>query len=187
MIFAHTWERVLTGEKTQTRRLVKQQTVPSHDGKEGNTDGEWLYTPPGGKPTVFFSKPCKPGTGFWGLPYTPARAKWVVGRTYAVQPGRGKKQVGRILLTEIRREDVREISFDDVRREGFVSKVQFFEVWMQMHDKEAWEWWCDADDYAQDRKYFNDGSSRSLIYDYLPNRPSHLYDAWVLCFELVQS
>lgn len=37
---------------------------------------------------------------------TDTRTVYQVGKTYAVQPGRGKKSVGRILITNIRREQV---------------------------------------------------------------------------------
>jgi hypothetical protein len=46
------------------------------------------------------------------------RAHWGMGRTYAVQPGRGVKQVARIRLTSIRCERVDAISEDDVACEG---------------------------------------------------------------------
>lgn len=44
--------------------------------------------------------------------------KWQVGRTYAIQPGRGKKSVGRIKITAIRREKVQDISEEDSSAEG---------------------------------------------------------------------
>ena len=57
-----------------------------------------------------------PGEGL--LHYRPFYPKWQVGRTYAVQPGRGKKAVGRIRITEIRRERVQDISEEDAIAEG---------------------------------------------------------------------
>ena len=74
MIFQHTWERVLSGDKTQTRRIVKWD--------------ESLVRPP---LTVI----------------TPDRAKYQVGKTYAVQPARTKKGIARIQITGIRHEDAR--------------------------------------------------------------------------------
>lgn len=46
------------------------------------------------------------------------RVKWKVGRTYAICPGRGKKTVGRILLTGIKCERVDAITEEDVKAEG---------------------------------------------------------------------
>lgn len=46
------------------------------------------------------------------------RIKWEVGRTYAVCPGRGVKQVARIRLTGIRCERVCDITDADVLAEG---------------------------------------------------------------------
>jgi len=39
-------------------------------------------------------------------------------KTYAVQPGRGKKAVGRIRITNIRRERLQDITPEDCRKEG---------------------------------------------------------------------
>jgi len=46
------------------------------------------------------------------------RLKWEVGRTYAIQPGRGKKAVGRFRLTGIRCERVADVSDVDAALEG---------------------------------------------------------------------
>jgi hypothetical protein len=55
------------------------------------------------------------------------RPQWRVGQTYAVCPGRGKKGVGRILITDIRAESPCLISDDDARAEGFDSREAFFD------------------------------------------------------------
>ena len=55
-------EKVLAGEKTETRRVVK--------------DGE-------------------------------VECRYVPGRDYAVQPGRGKRAIGRIYITDVRREKLK--------------------------------------------------------------------------------
>ena len=89
MIFHGTWQMVLDGTKTQTRRLVKE--------------GERFV--PGG--CSFDDAVMRPGKGFADI------LKWEVGRTYAIQPGRGKKAVGCFLLVSLRREPLRSISFDD--------------------------------------------------------------------------
>lgn len=45
--------------------------------------------------------------------------RYAPGRDYAVQPGRGKKAVARIKVTEVRRERWRDITEADAGREGF--------------------------------------------------------------------
>jgi len=90
MIFQHTWQQVLDGSKTQTRRLVKRHEIMDDDGNvciTGNTTD---------------------------LP----RIKWQVGRTYAVQPGRGKKAVARYKLLDIRCERLQDITPEDAIAEG---------------------------------------------------------------------
>ena len=128
-------EDILTGKKTQTRRLVKDQ--------------EW-FSP------VTLSVYTDRAMG---------RLKWQVGRTYAVQPGRGKPQVARIRILRIWREDVRRIKLGDISAEGFSWFGEFWQVWCGFHDPGA--------DWA---------NGNSLI-----ERPAHLYDAWALEFELVPS
>lgn len=81
-------EKVKTGEKTQTRRLVKA--------------GEWLYLSDDGSKVVFA------GT----------RTKWKTGKTYAIQPGRGMASIGRFLLLDIRRERLGAIREQDAIAEG---------------------------------------------------------------------
>jgi hypothetical protein len=77
MIFAHTLDQVIQGQKWQTRRLVK--------ASDCLVEGVAIQR----------------GTN---------RILYAVGKTYAVQPNRGKKAVARILLTGLRRERVADIT-----------------------------------------------------------------------------
>lgn len=153
MIFQHTWEKVLSGEKTQTRRLFKAG------------DYGWMCG---------YSNEIDPTTGRTGFIYSSVSNqqdgkiinRWLVGKTYAIQPGRGMKAVGRIQIIGIRCQDVRKISLVDVRAEGFEARYQFLDVWAAMHDpymltKRAW-------------------------FDEWSDRPSDLYRAWVLHFSVVK-
>jgi len=97
MIFKQ-WRQVLDSTKTQTRRLVK----------EG--DYGWVCGDNGKKPPLLQLSHSEVISG--------GRLRWQRGRTYAVQPGRGKKAVGRIRITGIRRERLQSISFRDRRAEG---------------------------------------------------------------------
>lgn len=86
-------EKILSGAKTMTRRLVKS--------------GEWLTTRP------------KMGGGQVKVVYDANRkTKWEVGRSYAIQPGRGVAAVGRFTLLDIRRERLQDISEADAIAEG---------------------------------------------------------------------
>jgi hypothetical protein len=77
-------EKVLAGEKTETRRVVK--------------DGE-------------------------------VECRYVPGRDYAVQPGRGKRAIGRIYITDVRREKLKEITHEGALREGYPTVPAFLDYW----------------------------------------------------------
>lgn len=142
MIFQHTWQKVLDGTKTQTRRLRKPGQYWAT-----NSDDTYIHT------AVLRDK------------FTDNRAiVYAVGKTYAVQPGRGKCAVARIKLLEIRRVDVRKMTSADVIAEGFSSQDEFIRTWAAMHDKSL---------------------DQTNLYFYLNNRPLARYDAWALTFELV--
>lgn len=82
------WSQVLDGSKTQTRRVIRT--------------GEHLLPLSNGDEVV----------------YSGGRTKWKIGRTYAIQPGRGQKALGRFKLLAIRREWLWEISIEDIKAEG---------------------------------------------------------------------
>ena len=90
--------KVLNGEKTQTRRLFRE--------------GDYTWLAPGSA-----------GARITEVCDRNHRVKWQVGRSYAVQPGRGKKAIGRFKLLAIRRELLQNISDDDARQEGIGSYV----------------------------------------------------------------
>lgn len=148
MIFQHTWEKVLSGEKTQTRRLVRPNQL-------------FIHVPP------------SVGRLSQNGKY---KAIYETGKSYAVQPARGQKAVGRIQIAGIWREDVRDISHKDAKAEGFPTKYAFLQVWTNMHDKSLGEWEMVT---AYD----------SLIPNHCPifltDRPDERYQAWVIEFRLV--
>lgn len=158
MIFQHTIDKVLSGQKTQTRRLVSVNDV------------ELVRPLPQDK--MFFQR----GETFVAYPATETRPvtgierngrRWhYVGQEIAAQPGRGKPAAARIRITDIRREDVRHISVEDVWAEGFLSKFEFIQTWVSMHDKPVLR--------------YPDWKLTSLS-----ARPADRYDAWALTFELV--
>lgn len=143
MIFQHTHALVTSGRKWQTRRIVKPYCLERKVGYDIRR--EWV--------------------GQDGLH---SIVRWSVGKTYAVQPGRAKKAVGRIRITGIRREDVRDISWDDANAEGFESPLGFLDTWVRMHDKPM----APLDNWTIPK---------------LPERPAERYQAWVIEFELVSA
>lgn len=68
-------------------------------------------------------RPVKPGQ--------PCR--YVVGRTYAVQPGRGKRGVCRIRVIDVRRERLDQIDWLTARREGFSTERAFLDYWRGLY------------------------------------------------------
>lgn len=107
MIFQYTWQKVLAGQKTQTRRLARDSdrlwTVQIDDGLS--------------------EKVLKRGN----------RTKWRTGRSYAVQPARGKKSVARIRLLDIRYQHLGYVSEEDARAEGFANLTEFSQAWTTIH------------------------------------------------------
>lgn len=101
------------------------------------------------------------------------RTIYQIGKTYAAQPGRGKPAVARIRITGIKREDVRGISDEDVRAEGFDSYAEFIITWCQMHDKSYY------------RKLAK--TEPTVVQRLFTDRPAERYDAWAITFELVKS
>jgi hypothetical protein len=114
-------DEIITGTKTQTRRIVKEGERFLFDD---DTYHHWVFTPAG-------------------------RVKWQVGRDYAVCPGRGKPCVSwnsiaptpmtdldpgwshiegiwiplRIRITDIRREPLQDISEADAKAEGVQAEL----------------------------------------------------------------
>jgi hypothetical protein len=60
---------------------------------------------------------------------------WRIGQTYAACPGRGKVQQGRILIKSIDFQRLSEISEADARREGFANRDEFFAAWDTINGK----------------------------------------------------
>lgn len=124
MIFQHTWQAVLEGRKSQTRRLVKS--------------GEWLSE-------TVIPEDCYTHKTVVSIS---GRVKWTVcndfgqypNGIYAVQPGRGKKQVGRIRITGIRQERVQDITGPDAYAEGCTSISDFVSLWNDVHSTKDTQW-----------------------------------------------
>jgi hypothetical protein len=125
MIFKQ-WKQVLNGEKTQTRRIIKPNELAS--GSRGGGE-RWIHAIWIDTKGVHDRRFEQHGFIRSSLVVLESlyRLKWVVAKacfadkTYAVQPGRGKA-VGRVRITEIRREWLNDISPEDCLAEG-IQKV----------------------------------------------------------------
>ncbi|KKK51212.1 hypothetical protein LCGC14_3117180, partial [marine sediment metagenome] len=87
-------DAIKSGDKIHTRRPVKDGEMYAFINLNG---GEWHQS------EVRTAK---------------GRLKWLAGNTYAIVPGRGKKSVGRIRITAIRRERLWDITEQDAIAEG---------------------------------------------------------------------
>ena len=109
MIFQHTWQKVLSGQKTQTRRLAR------------DNDRLWTAEVEDGTPDKVL--------------WRGSRVKWRTGRSYAVQPGRGKHAVARIRLLDIRYQLLGHVTEAEARAEGFRSLDEFERTWTSIHGR----------------------------------------------------
>ncbi|MBE2182215.1 MAG: ASCH domain-containing protein [Anaerolineae bacterium] len=115
MIFEYTLDQVLNGAKTSTRRPVDEKI----DSAETDAHGNILAVRVNG------------------------REKWRVGKTYAIQPARHARAVGRIRVQKIERQPVRKITDAEARAEGSADRQAFFDLWTEVHgknklDEDAW-------------------------------------------------
>lgn len=94
------------------------------------------------------------------------------GRTYAVQPGRGKEEIGRIAVTAVRDELLDSITFEDAREEGFRTRAEFARYWLHLHDS-AW----------LDRFPDEDPATDAQVLDRFTSRHGHKR-VWVLTFQI---
>ncbi len=122
--FQHTLRQLLTGEKTETSRIA----LPEPDGT-GLRDGEMFRWPNGVKAVQRFNA---------------SQMKWITvwleGQEYAIQPARGVRSVGRYRVEAIWWQDVRSLTAQQIKAEGFSSAQAFDALWQKMHGEhyEAW-------------------------------------------------
>lgn len=163
MIFEHTWQAVLEGRKTQTRRLASLEDDYPHYAPDGSIDV--VYNANYKRKNIL-------------------SAKYAVGKTYAVQVGRGKPAIARIRLIDIRREDVREMYSDDWIAEGFQDQGEFMEIWCKMHDATFYKSYQKI--LEGNRRYDVQMIAWQMFIEQTQQRPIEFYDAWALEFELVR-
>lgn len=165
MIFQHTADWIFgvsphTGKpKTETSRIV----VPSWGNWERDEDGNRLEE------------------------YATYECPYRVGKSIAVQPGRGKKAIGHIVITGLGRGDCREMRPPAAQAEGFPMPLEFLILWTKMHDKPAHRHYLidlsgqhyqDFDLWARD--------NGAMWMRHLSTRPAERYDRWIIQFEAIK-
>lgn len=166
-------EKVRKGEKTQTRRLIKPY--------------ERLVKIEGGTLPIIRIEIEKPNM--------PTRIKWETGRRYANQPGRGKLAISHFRVLDIWFEDVRGISEDDAKAEGFESRLEFLGTWMEINSKNCYRLTDgELDQYEQTPAtrwgvyggrgvgWLRKGDDEALAY--LTTLSKSLFNSWALKFEV---
>jgi len=114
-------DMILRGEKTQTRRVAKP-------GETWEPYSEAVITSSYRLPLPHQMSPVK-------------RVKWQVGKTYALQPGRGKSEVGRIRITDIQIElGVQCMHEDEIIAEGYSSIEEYALVWDSINTQKGTRW-----------------------------------------------
>jgi hypothetical protein len=187
-------QKIVRGEKIQTRRPMKtgevlRQIESPHGGYKplgiyqnnrakmliGN---DYAVVPGRGKPTAYWRmyKPGELPTVHEVIPYDQYKSfedkhgKIGVGRYLQ---NRGYKPL-RILITDIRREDVRRISLEDVEAEGFYTRDEFWNVWCSFYDVPGLA-------IIAAHKPHN-----VIVRTGLLERPDELYQAWAYTFEVLR-
>lgn len=131
MLFQHTWQSVVSGQKTQIRRLVQEgDRADFEDNDPSRPINQVVRTADAGVPKVLYQ----------------------VGKTYSVQPGIAKRTVGQIRLTAIRRERLHDLSEADALQEmpidspqpgvsaGQQARQAFEELWNLMYKTPGSRW-----------------------------------------------
>jgi hypothetical protein len=131
MLFTHTWEKILSGEKTQTRRIRK----PEHDISAAETcifayrpyrilwevGHKYAVQPGRGKPTIKYAFTDANTLAYWHpSDPLPSVQEWIPAR---------------IRITNIRQECVGDISEADAVAEGFTGRDEFLRVFKQINPK----------------------------------------------------
>lgn len=155
-----------TGQlKTLTSRLVNSE--PDGTGVRGE-----MLQFPNGVPTVVRGNGIK-----WII-------KWQVGRDYAIQSGRGMKATGRYEVLALRQYDIRNITKDEVYREGFVTHRGFWLLWLWMHYPHGYQHALTVS--LNDLKNKTIQGYEEWLRAYLWLCPDDKFQAWQISFKVIE-
>ncbi len=68
------------------------------------------------------------------------RLRWELGQTLAVQPGRTKKEIGRIEVMELGEMKIQDISEDQIVDEGCSGREEFISLWNSINRTKGRRW-----------------------------------------------
>lgn len=139
MMFIHTWKKVLDGSKSQTRRIRFPYELAVQLWKHG-WDLPWNYAWSSDQQQALIE------------PRYIRSANKILKKnhvTIPIIPGRWQKAVGRIYVTEIRREQLQDISEEDAIAEGMFKEgypmalrpvTRFMHLWNSINKKPGTRW-----------------------------------------------
>lgn len=113
MLFIHTLDKVLSGAKTQSSRIWKDDYFFPSDYYDREI-----------RNVVLSRKAWDAGK---------VRHLYRIGQVLSVQPQRGARDVAKIRITQLAKRDVRDFTDEDIQREGFTSADDFYKIWYGMH------------------------------------------------------
>lgn len=181
-------EKIVCGEKIQTRRPIKdgetfwcnhlgEPSCITHNGRKKIVVGKDYAVQYGrGKPTVQYQKyrgESRMVRDVMSYDFYKNMVEKHGDNAQGFLTHYGYKPL-RILITDIRREDVRDISWVDTEAEGFVNRSDFWEAWCGFYDKPGLA--------VIEAHRPHD----VIVQAGLKERPDDRYQAWAHTFEVVR-
>lgn len=172
---------IVRGEKTQTRRPVKTgEVLRQVESPHGGYKPVGVYQNNRAKMLIGCDYAVVPGRGQAGILWSPEAGVTITRDAYTLVQERtgetltqGFKPL-RIRVLDIRCEDVRKISLEDVEAEGFYKRDEFWEFWCSFYDKPGLA-------IIAAHKPHNVVVRTGLL-----ERPDELYQAWAYTFEVLR-
>lgn len=162
MLFQHSLiETITSGRKTQTRRPFRPTDQQAGDTVRRQTKTAGNY-----------------------------RVHYVIGQSYAVQPGRGKPGIiidGKPLRIELKNiclEDVRTISEPDAIAEGFAGRLEFWQIWANIYEDRPTL--TKLNNLVERLPGGDRVDLERVAGELLAARPLDRYQAWALTFKVVK-